>query len=309
MRPMRTESQVLRGSLVVGLLVAFLGIGFGLLAGSFSITFDGMFGLVDAAMTGLSLVVISVITRSVTAGRTSRINTRFSMGVWHFEPMVLTINATILLVVTSYALVNAILTIIAGGREIDFGPALIYAAVVVVLSFAMGLIEHRANRSLGSQFVALDVKGWLMAGGISLALLVAFGIGALLDGTSYAWVRPYVDPSVLAFVCLVVLPTPLGNLRPAVRQLLLMTPGDLRAQVETIAQQVAEEEGFIDFRAAVAQVGRSAQVELFFLVPEGGPARPIEQWDELRNRIDAEIGEPSPHRWVTIAFTTDPRHL
>lgn len=306
---MRTESQVLRSSLIVGLLVAFLGIGFGLLAGSFSITFDGMFGLVDAAMTGLSLLVINLITRSVMAGRTSRINTRFSMGVWHFEPMVLTLNATILLGVTSYALINAILTILAGGRDIDFGPALVYAVVVVAISFVIGLIEHRANRKLKSQFVALDVKGWLMAGGISFALLVAFGIGALLDGTSYAWIRPYVDPSVLAFVCVVVLPTPVSNLWPALKQLLLMPPGDLREQVEGIAAQVARDEGFTDYRAAVAQVGRSAQVELFFLVPEGGPARPIEHWDDLRNRIDAAIGEPSPHRWVTIAFTSDPRHL
>ncbi|WP_370891999.1 cation diffusion facilitator family transporter [Janibacter sp. GXQ6167] len=306
---MRTESQVLRSSLIVGLLVAFLGIGFGLLAGSFSITFDGMFGLVDAAMTGLSLLVINLITRSVMAGRTSRINTRFSMGVWHFEPMVLTLNATILLGVTSYALINAILTILAGGRDIDFGPALVYAVVVVAISFVIGLIEHRANRKLKSQFVALDVKGWLMAGGISFALLVAFGIGALLDGTTYAWIRPYVDPSVLAFVCVVVLPTPVSNLWPALKQLLLMTPGDLREQVEAIAAQVARDEGFTDYRAAVAQVGRSAQVELFFLVPEGSPARPIEHWDDLRNRIDAAIGEPSPHRWVTIAFTSDPRHL
>ncbi|RAD64885.1 cation transporter, partial [Burkholderia multivorans] len=64
-RHMRTEQQALKVSLAAILLVSVLGIGFGLVSGSFAILFDGVFSLMDAVMSVVSLTVAGLISRSV----------------------------------------------------------------------------------------------------------------------------------------------------------------------------------------------------------------------------------------------------
>lgn len=304
---MNTEHKILRVSLIVTLLVSALGIGFGLVSGSHSITFDGIFSLVDASMTVLSMVVAGLIVRSTRPDALSpALRNRFSVGFWHFEPMVLAFNALIMMAIMAYALFNAVISLREGGRDIAFGAAIGYAAVVVFVSALFGWLEHRANRKVGSSFVAMDVKGWLMTGGVSLALLLAFAVGHALQGGSHAHWTPYIDPLVLILVCLLLIPVPVAILRKALSELALVTPGDLKAKVDALARDVVETEGFIDYRAYIARLGRGEQVELHFIVPTGLEPRTVEHWDRIRDRIGAALDEANPNNWITVAFTTDP---
>lgn len=83
------ESGVLRTSIAVTLVIAGLGIGFGLISGSFSIMFDGIYAMVDASMSLLSLLVVNLITSfAASKGLSRKLRERFSVGFWHLEPMV-----------------------------------------------------------------------------------------------------------------------------------------------------------------------------------------------------------------------------
>ncbi|MBR2655755.1 MAG: cation transporter [Loktanella sp.] len=304
---MPNEETILKRSLVAIMMVACLGIAFGIVSGSFAILFDGVFSLVDAAMTILSLIVSRLIARATVAdGLPERLHRQFSTGFWHLEPLVLLLNATILLAVTTYAIFSAVMSLFAGGRSMDFGPAMVYAAVVVIISIVMGWYEHRANRQIKSDFVRMDVHGWVMAGGVTLSLLIAFAIGFALDGTGYAWLQPYVDPLVLLLVGLALLPIPIGTLRKAAAEVLQITPDDLLSEVERVAETVTTEQSFSGHRAYVARAGRGTQIELYFIVPKDQPPRALEEWDALRDRIGTAISGDPRHRWLTIAFTTDP---
>jgi len=87
---MRTEQSVLRLSIAVTLVLAGLGILFGLLSGSYAIVFDGVYALIDAVMTMLALLVANLIAASTREGGSkSRLIAQFTMGFWHLEPMVL----------------------------------------------------------------------------------------------------------------------------------------------------------------------------------------------------------------------------
>ena len=297
---MRTEQQALRTSLVAILALAALGIGFGLVSGSSAIVFDGVFSLMDAVMSIVSIAVAGLIARSTTVG----LSRRFSMGYWHFEPMVLAVNALMMIAVTVYALVDSVSAILGGGRDIEFGPAIAYAVIVLVLTVVIGTLEYRANRRIDSALVAIDVMGWVMAGGVTAALLVAFTIGLLIDGTRFAWAMPYVDPAVLALVALVLIPVPLGTLRQALAEVALVTPSALRDEAERVARRVVEEEGFTESFVYTAQVGRARRVEATFLVPEDLPARPLADWDRIRQRVTDELGGGDPNHWITVFFTT-----
>ncbi|MGV2101073.1 cation transporter [Rhizobium sp. 21-4511-3d] len=300
------EQGFLRISIAATVVVATLGVVFGILSGSFSIAFDGVYSLADAAMTGLALWVSSLIIDSTKSdARSGRIRNRFTMGFWHLEPIVLMLNGCLLMTVGVYALISAIISILNGGHELHFGMAVFYSASTVVVCAIMAFSGIRLNRRIKSDFVSLDIKAWIMSGGIALALLIAFLAGMAVQATSIAWIAAYLDPAVLALVCLVMIPLPIGTVRRALTEILLIAPVDLKDHVDRVASEIVQRLGFLSHRAYVARVGRATQIELYFIVPEGLPARTIEQWDALRDEIGDAIGDESANRWLTIAFTAD----
>ncbi|WP_200873232.1 cation transporter [Burkholderia sp. A1] len=300
------ERGVLRVSIVVTLFIASIGIVFGLFSGSFSIIFDGVYSLVDASMSALSLLVVQLITSHASSRDLPRkLRERFGMGFWHLEPMVLALNGILLSGVAIYALINAVASLLRGGRELEFSWAVLYAFLTVCACSAIALVEARANRRIGSDFVRMDVKGWIMAASITGALLIAFCVGLAVQGTKWAWISPYIDPAVLAAVCLVIIPLPMSVIRQALGEIFLITPPDLRRHVEEIAQAFVEKHGLQSYRAYVAKTGRSREIELYFIVPASLPARDIAGWDRLRDEIGELIGGEGPDRWLTVVFTGD----
>ncbi|MDR6902547.1 cation diffusion facilitator family transporter [Rhizobium miluonense] len=304
---MTTEQSVLRISIIVTFVLAVAGIVFGLLSGSYAIVFDGIYALTDASMTIVALVVSNLIVSSATnttaAGKFAK---HFTMGFWHLEPMVLGLNGVLLTGAAVYALINAVGSIMSGGRHLSFDQAIIYAVLTMLIAFLMAAYATRANRTIGSNFIALDAKAWVMTGSLSAALLLAFIFGFFIQGTKLQWMSPYVDPVALALVCLIVIPMPVGTIKQAFADILLVTPADLRDHVDRVAAEIVQRYNFLSYRSYVARVGRGRQIELYFIVPPDGPAKKLEEWDHIRDEIGEAIGGEGPDRWLTIAFTTDP---
>lgn len=235
-----------------------------------------------------------------------RLVERFTMGFWHLEPMVLGLNGILLMGAATYALITAVSSLMEGGHTLAFDHAIVYAVLTLAMALGMAAYVTRANRTIRSAFLALDAKAWLMAAGLTAALLIAFVIGYLVQGTDLAWISPYIDPVVLALICLVLIPLPAGTVKQALADILLVTPPDLRRHVNTVAEEIVRRHGFVSFRSYVARVGRGRQIELYFIVPRDWPARRLEDWDRLRDEIGQAIGDEGPDRWLTIVFTTDP---
>lgn len=302
---MNTEQGILRFSVGLTLVLAGIGVVFGLFSHSFAIVFDGLYMLVDASMSALALVVTRLIALSTAPGAAGKLQDRFNMGLWHLEPMVLGLNGFLLIGAAFYALINAIGSLLDGGRTLEFGYAIIYSVVALAGCITMAVVEARANRSIRSEFVALDVKSWIMSAGITAALLIAFVVGFLIEGTRHEWITPYIDPAVLAVVCVVIIPIPAGTIRQALAETLLVTPPRLRDQVRAVADEIVRKYGFRRHYAYVAKVGRGKLIELYFVVPTEQKARRLEEWDAIRDEVGEMIAGDERDRWLTIAFTTD----
>ncbi|MFN3675500.1 MAG: cation diffusion facilitator family transporter [Sphingomonas pseudosanguinis] len=304
---MQTEQGILRLSIAVTFLMAVLGAVIGLIAGSSAIMFDGVYGLIDAVMTGLALMVARLIAASNAADAMGQsYSKRFTMGFWHLEPIVLGVNGMLLTGAALYAMLDATRIILGGGHAPSFGAVLIYTGISLIIDLGMAFYVRRANRSIGSEFVAMDARSWGMTAALSGSLFASFVIGHAIDGGRWAWMTPYIDPVALLIICIVIIPVPIASVRKALSEILLVTPYDLRVQVEDVADRIDAAHGFLGHRAFVARVGRGIQIELNFIVPRHWPARRLEEWDALRDEIGQALGHDSPDLWLTIVFTTDP---
>ncbi|WP_145505483.1 cation diffusion facilitator family transporter [Yersinia alsatica] len=295
------EQQILRRSIICILFIAIMGIIFGIVCGSMSIIFDGMFSALDAGMCSLSLLVSRLLGQP-----NSR---RFQYGFWHVEPLVLAFNGSLLALLCLYAFVNAIKGIIDGGRELELGWAIVYALVVSIFCFTIFLKQRRLNKRVKSELIALDTKSWLMSACISSALLVAFLLSWSMEGTRYENLIVYTDPSVLALLTLILIPVPIKTVISAVREVLQMTPDTLDASMENLMDSLMAKYNFVDYSHYATRIGRGLFVEIHVVIPPEMENSGVSYFDKIRDEISHAIGESGPHRWLTISFTRNAKWL
>jgi predicted Co/Zn/Cd cation transporter (cation efflux family) len=291
------EQRVLKISIAVTFLLAVSGLLFGLLSGSLAIVFDGMFNVVDMAMSILALLVARLLTK--TGSR------RFQYGYWHIEPMVLVFNGSVLILLSVYAFINAMGSLLSGGRELDFDWAFLFALLMSVLSIAMYVYIRQKNIRLKSEFLRLDTQSWLISAAISTSLLIAFGIATLMKGTRYYHLTPYVDPLVLAILTAWLIFVPLAAVRDALRDIFRIAPLEFDEKIRGYLDELTVRYGFKTYTSYLAKIGRAKFIEIHIVVPLGYPISGVEALDTIRREIVSFLGGNGPQLWITIAFTTD----
>ena len=292
------EQRVLKLSIAATVAVSATGFVGGLLVGSQAILFDGVYSLVDVALTLVALSVLRLLAREHSP--------RFQYGYWHLEPMVEALGGAILSLACIYALANSIIGLTTGGHEVKAGPALVWAAVLCVSNLGMAAFVRTRARRLQSSLLWLDVRAWLLSGLMSLAVVLAFAIALLLRGGGHAHWIPYLDPLVLAAISLAVLPVPLRSAWKAMREVLQVAPDTLDARVQAVMQDFVAEHGYLDFTSHVAKMGRMRFVEIHILTHPETVIGNIGNVDRLRDEIAERLDARGSEFWLTIDFTADP---
>lgn len=299
--PETREQRTLRLSLLVTLAIAAITLVVGLRLGSRAITFDGVYELIDASMTGVALVAARLIVRGD--------DRRFQYGYWHLEPMLALLNGAAMASACAYAFLDGLGGLLAGGRQVPFGPAAIAAGAFGTAGLVMAAVVGRAAKATGSQLLSVDARSWAMASAISGALVVGFGGGALLGGSPWPQLAPYVDPLILMLVALCLLPVPARLIRHAGREVLMIAPPELDLRVRDVAAGVAARHGFHAYDSHVSRSGRQQFVEIGLVADADAPARRFADLDAIREEIAAALGEPGPGTWLTVDFTADARWI
>ena len=295
------EASLLRLSIGATFLIAGLGVLFGLISGSLAILFDGLFSLVDAGITWLMLIVARLVAKES--------NQKFQYGYWHLEPLVVALKAGVLMTLVVFGFLGALQSLQSGGHTPQLGPAIGYAALVVLICAATSFWMWRQNARLNSALITLDLKAWVMSGVMTAALLLAFLVARAMQGTALAPYVPYVDPAILAILSLAILPVPWKDAKIAFRDIFGMVPAELDNRVQQVMDAFIERHGFESYESYVTSTGRAKFIEISVLARHGMPPQTIEYFDELRTEIGDAIGSHGPDRWLTIVFTADPAEL
>lgn len=292
------EQRILKFSIGVTIAVSAVGFSGGLLVGSQAILFDGVYSLVDVALTLVSLSVLRLVAREQSP--------RFQYGYWHLEPMVEALGGVILSLACVYALANAVIGLTTGGHEVKFGPALWWAALLSASNLAMAAFVAQRARRLRSALLWLDVRGWLLGGLMSLAVVLAFVLALALHGGDWHHWVPYLDSIVLALISLAVLPVPARSAWKAMREVLQVAPDDLDRRVQQVMQAFVAERGYAGFTSHVAKMGRMRFIEIHVLTDPSTPLGTVGGVDAMRDEIAVRLDARGSTFWLTIDFTADP---
>nr|WP_282598247.1 cation diffusion facilitator family transporter [Pseudomonas sp. MWU349] len=288
---------MLKQSTVLMFAVAIAGIVTGFVSGAQSILFDGFFSLIATFIKVLMLITARLIAKES--------NHRFQFGFWHLEPMVLLIEGSFLMLIAIYAFLNGVFGIINGGREVELGLVIVYAAFFAVAEFAYFFYVRQRNRKLKSSLIQFDNISWLVDAMLSVGLLVSFVIALLLKQYGHGQWAVYVDPAILILLALSMLPPALKILRPALRDVLGIAPDQLDEKVRNVMEQAKAAHGFDDYISYVQKHGRARFIEIHIVLPAHYPLQDVATLDRLREEISSQLGEADAARWLTISFTGD----
>ena len=300
-RKISKERLALKLSLVGTVLLASLGIGYGLYVGSNAILLDGMFSFLSMGMTGLSLYTAYLVSKPD--------DRQFQFGYAHIEPLINVVNGLLILMTCLFALLSGVQTIVNGGHDIVLEHAIVYAVVSTVCCFAIYFTETYIARSVESELVRVDSQEWLVDGILSAAILVGFIVVIIFDHLGYSQWNAYVDPILVSTLAIAASVLPIKVLRRNLREVLLVAPQDsVQRHVDRVIERLSRQYHFDDYTHHFAKTGRQYDLEVNILVKNDAYWTTKRQ-DYIRQILWDELVDDLGDTWLSVTFTGQERWL
>lgn len=277
----------------------------GLLSGSSMIVFDGLYSF---ASVGLSLLAVAALRASRRGPDDAH---PWGREVW--EPLVVVVKALALAALCVYAVVGAVSDLLAGGRQVATGAALVYGIVAALGGAVVTMGLRRGGRpstidgsGRGSDLVQAEAAEWLGDTLLSVGVLVGFVVAVVMQAVGRPDLAAYVDPGMVVLVSVGFLRVPVGLVTAGMREILSMSPpatvlDELRACVDAVRTRYAMPESFL----RASKVGSRLDVEIDFVVDEASTVRTVADCDAVRSDLHERLAALGHERSVVVAFTTD----
>jgi len=290
------ERRALKVSLCGALFMALLGFSYAFHTHSEAILLDGVYSLVGLLLDLLTLQVAVLVQRPE--------DDHFQFGYAQFEPLLNLFKGLVFLGICVFATISALKTLLAGGREILLEDALVYSILATIGCIATAAYTRRAAKKSQSDLVGVSAKGWILDSAFSLAVLFAFLLGFLMQGSAFASYLPYLDPILVLILVALALPVPIGVLRDSLQEVVLMAPSvKLQQTIHDKLQQVIQDLEFEHYKVRVVKVGRLIYANIYLLAREGQKDRTLEELDATRNQIYRSIGTISDQLTLDVVIT------
>lgn len=291
------EQRALGASAAGTAIVGAVGVVWGILASSQIVLFDGMYATIGIVLTWMALHA----SRAAAAGPTAR----FPYGREALTPLVVGVQGIALLATCVYGSFSAVLSILAGGKDVAAGSVLAYGVLSAVGSTAMWLWLRR--RAGGSDLVDAEATVWLVGAALSVGMVIAFGFVLVFDGTEYGDVARYADPALVIAFSILLVPTPLSMLRRTFVELLEGAPDPyIQRAVADVVDGVRAAHGLGEPFLFMTKLGPKLYIEADFVVDPD--AWRVADADAVRRDLAAALGAALPYElWLNIELTGDAR--
>jgi len=267
----------------------------GVLSGSSMIVFDGLYSFVSVGLSLLAVMALRAVRRGPDA--------RYPWGREAWEPLVVVVKALALAALCVYAMIGGVSDLLAGGRDIATGWALVYAVVATVGGVVVTLLLRRHR---GTDLVRAEAAEWLGDTVLSIGVLVGFAIAFVLVATGNGSLAAYVDPAMVVLVSAAFLRVPARLVANGLREILSMAPPDAtQAELRACVDQVREQFGLQESFLRASKVGGRVDVEVDYLVGGESTVCTVADCDRVRQALHDRLTALGYGRSVVVAFTAD----
>ncbi|MBW4562563.1 MAG: cation transporter [Mojavia pulchra JT2-VF2] len=298
MNSSRLEQRGIYLSVGGALIMAILGISFGLAIQSAAVMLDGFFNVISFLM-GLATLWISRLLKRPEGKK-------FQFGYTGFTPLLNLCKGLLVVGLSMFAFTSAVAALLHGGRALNAGAAVIYAAIAASGCLLIAIIQNIIARKTGSPIVSVDSKNWMINGLISLSVGVVFSIVALIKNTSFAWFVPYADPTIVTILVLLSFPIPAKIVLESLNQLLLGAPNlELQKRINQLLDVATTKLPCTKRYLRMTLVGQAMYLHLYWLLPNDHKLTSIEAVDAMRHDITGIVKQEFPNVTLDIIFTQD----
>lgn len=272
-------------------------VGWGLLTGSRLIIFDGLYSF---ASVGLSLMAVAAL-RTARRGP----DERYPWGREVWEPLTVVVKAAALAGLSVYALVGGVGDVLAGGRDVEVGLAVVYGVVATVAGVVVTVVLRRRARAGSSDLVRAEAAEWTGDTLLSVGVLAGFVVAAVLLQAGRADLARYVDPVMVVVVSAAFLPVPARLMITGFREVLTMAaPADVQESIVALVGTLAAEYGLADSVVRTSKVGGRLDLDVVFLVGDGTT---VQRCDAVRAELERRLAAAGHHVSMSVGFTADRR--
>lgn len=293
-----SDSRLLLTSVWAAAAFAVFSLVWGLVIDSQMVIFDGLYSFASVLLSLLAFLAL----------RTSRkgADERYPWGREVVEPLTIVLKAAALGGLCVYALVGAVGELFRGGRDVAAGSASVYAGLAIAGGLTVALYLRRGGRRGGSDLVRAEAAEWLLDTLLSVGVLVGFLIALVLESTGHADLAAYVDPGMVAITSAAFLWLPAKLLRAGFREVLTMSPAaPILEQLRTCVSDVEQHYGFAESFLRTSKVGRRLDIEIDFVVGGASRAQNVQDFDRVREDVQARLEPLGYQTSVIVAFTAD----
>ena len=294
---MTSEVRALSLSAAAALILGVMGVAVSLATGSGAILLDGAFNLCFFVTALVTLRVARLLRRPD--------DRDYPFGYLHFEPLINTVKAPLILTIALVALIDAGVSLYRGGNEVSAGLAVTYAAFGTAICGLLVLALRRARRRAASPLVEADVENWIVNLAITAGMLVAFCLALFLQRNGMEDAARLVDPVLVGLVVILTLGVPIRMARRGLLALLQRAPAlDVVGSIEGLVRSALADLPIRTLYVRVVQPGRTTYVLIHVLLDDTAAGLTIDRTDELRRAIVAAVVGRYPPAIVDVVFTT-----
>ena len=292
---MNKEQFALLYSIIGAVIMTALGISFALMTKSDAILLDALFNLITLIMSILTLKVAQLIKQGS--------STKFQFGYFSFEAMLNMAKGSIILAICLIAGIDSLQVIFNGGKPLNIVLASTYAVTATFICFLTTFILRKYKKQFHSPLIELESFYWLVNGLISAGVAVTFLMAYLIQSTKWKFIIPYLDPSIVIFLILLIIKIPIEIIRDSFNQLLGAAPQpDLEQKLKTELTSLLAEHNVKVSNSQMMLSGRLLYIKLQIKFTDSFELSSNKTLPKLQSLVEASASRLHPIIRVDLAL-------
>ena len=282
MQEREKERRAICFSLIAGIILLVIGIIMAIKTDSKAMLADALYDSID--------IIIVILTSFLVKLYHTPVSEKKPFGFSQLESFFLLIKTFMILALNVSIIINAVISIINGGKEINVITVSLFQFILFIGNLIVWLIIRNINKKINSPTVKAEVVAWKFDMIYSFGMAFAFFVIQALKETNFKSIIPYFDQIVVIISSIIMLPEVFKVLKENITSVLLFAPNkDLTDEIKSIIEKNLLNTNMKILHYDIIKTGRKTWISSYFKSSDN--IVDITQLKEITTKCSEELNE------------------